>query len=291
MERPIGIGSDALRRKARSLLFSMTVAGLVSGCGGGGGGGAPSTTTQSNTTTTTSQTTTVTATAGVEGLFKDASQTRLRYLLVEPDGQLWGTPSVLYSTGSTSLGVALEANKGNISATSGNVTGTYKDIIGLTCSFLYTCTVSGLSSPTQLSVSGSKSLSGSTIPDWSFTGTPEASYSVQAAASDIAGTWNMNAALPSNMAAFGTLTVSSTGAVTVTNIGSCAFTGTLTPVTGKGYFRLTVSTVAGTCATGTTAAQINGVAFKTSVTGKPSVLNVMWHNTNQSQYFWAAGTP
>jgi hypothetical protein len=264
----------------RRILVGVCVALTVAACGGGGG-----------TTTPTTSTTTPTATTGVEGIFLDASLSSFRYLLVEPDGQLWGIPSGLYSTLGLAFDVSTTAVKGNVAALNGAVSGTYKDIIGLTCSLIYTCKVSGLSSASQLSMSGTKSTTNGTIPGWSFTGAPEASYNTVSTPADIAGTWSMKAAMPSNFSATGSLVVSSSGAITVTNIGSCSFAGTLTP-TGKGYFKFTASTVAGTCATNTTPAQITGVAFKTTsptASVRQSVLHFMWHNSTQSQYFWAAG--
>lgn len=279
------------RQKKQMHLVAALAFTVLAAVGCGGGDGETPTATGSDTTTPGSGTgtpgtgsTTPSALVGAEGLWRSGAGVGARYLLVEPDGQLWGIPTATLTGGST-----LDAFKGTVSLSGTTVSGSYNDVITKQCALLYTCSVSGTKSATQLSLSGVKSLSGSTIPDWSYSGTPDATYSTSAQISQVAGTWNMTGALPSNFLAGGSLTIGGGGSVTVSNIGGCSFSGTLTPVTGKGYYRLSVSSVGGSCGTGITASQIRGVAFRIVSAGRPDVLSVMWHVTSFSQYFWSTG--
>ena len=269
-------------KQAHSVFIGFGTAAMLAACGGGGGGAAPTITTVTPTTTPAA------AAAGTaEGIWRELAG-NYSYVLVEPDGQLWGLTNV---SAISYTGTVIFAEKGQIAVASGNVSGTYRDVISRSCELIYMCKVTGLSSRSQLSAAGGKTISTSTVsvPDWSFTGTPEASYATAANLAVIAGTWTMQAANPSNFSATGPLVITSAGAISVANIGGCAFSGNLTPVAGKGYFRISAATVGGTCATGVTASQINGVAYQTDIAGKPSALHVMWHNPSMSQYFWAVG--
>ena len=226
-----------------------------------------------------------------EGIWKDATQAlEPRYVLVEPDGQTWGIPSVIYLSTIPTVSVAFEALKGQLTLTGNNVTGTYNNIVARDCAPIFACNFAGLSSGGQLSLAGTKNASGTTIPNVTFSGAAQGTYVAQATVAQVTGTWFMKAAMPSDFGAQGQLFVTLAGVMTVPNISGCSFTGQLTPVAGKGYFRIAASAVNGTCATGTTASQINGVVFKITETSKPPVLHVMWHNADQSQYFWSAGT-
>ena len=281
------------RRRASRLALAVVFAAVAAGCGGGSGsGGADTTGTNPPAPAPSPSPPPPPAPApgvvgAAEGIWEDNTLSTTRYALVEADGQLWGLPGV--SPFNVPAGV--EVIKGSVAATSaGNVTGTFRDILARSCELVYTCTVSGLASSSQLTLNGGESLGSSTIPGWTFSGTKEANYSTQAAVSQIVGTWNMSAMFPANFTAAGALTVGSTGAVSVTNIGGCSFAGTLTPAAGRNYFHLALSSVGGTRATGMTASQATGVAFATSLTGLPPVLHVLWHNTSLSQALWAGGT-
>lgn len=274
---------EAAIKPVGSVLLCFGVVAVLAACGGGGGA-APATT----TTATPVATPAATAAGTAEGIWRELAGS-YSYALVEPDGQLWGltTVSAISYTGS---GVIF-AEKGQIAVASGNISGTFRDVIARSCELIYTCKVTGLSSAGQLSAAGGKTISTSTVsvPDWSFTGTRESSYSAAASLTVLSGTWTMQAANPANFSAQGPLVITSAGAISVANIGGCAFSGSLTPVAGKGYFRLNATTVSGTCASGVTASQVNGVVYQTDIAGKPSALHVMWHNPAMSQYFWAAG--
>lgn len=267
-----------------SWVASLALVALA-GCGGGGGG-SPSTT-ESATTPTAPSAPTLSIGAG---LWRDAnSSSNYRYVLVEPDGQMWGITQV---SAISNIGSALFAEKGQLSITAGNISGSYLDLNGKACSNLYTCRVTGLATAALFSASGSKSIpsvSQAQIPDWSFNGSPQASYSVAVNFSALVGSWSTAASIASNFDAEGFMVVSPTGSITATNIGGCGFVGSLVPVSGKGYFRLSLSSVSGSCGSGAVASQINGVVFKTDITGRPSSLHVMWHDPTLTRYFWGVG--
>jgi hypothetical protein len=269
------------RKKINTLVLTLVVSVSVTltACGGGGGAVTPA--------TPITPAPIVATTGAAEGIWKESAGT-YNYVLVEHDGQAWGLTQV---SPITYTGFVFSAVKGQITTTAGNISGSYRDVIVGSCAALYTCKVTGLASATQLSVAGGKTfgVSSASVPDWSFTGAPEVSYLTAASLAAVSGIWTMDAVNPSNFSAQGPLVISSVGAISVANIGGCSFSGTLIPVSGKGYFRLNATTVNGTCSSGTTASQINGVAFKTDIAGKPSALHVMWHNTTMSQYFWAVG--
>ena len=283
----------SLTKAIGAIFICVSTVALMAACGGGGGG-APEPTTSSGTnigtgTGITTPTTPVTPSILGVGLWREADSSAFNYMLVEPDGQMWGITRV--STISN-VGSTIFAEKGQISVASGSISGTYSDVNQKSCALLYTCKVTGLASATLFSAAGSKSIpSASTlqIPDWSFNGSPEPSYSVAATVSALAKTWTVDASIASNFDAQGSLVIGTSGSITVTNIGGCSFAGSLTPVSGRGYFRLSLSSVNGTCASGVLASQINGVAFKTDVAGRPSSLHVMWHNPTLTQYFWGVG--
>ena len=267
----------------RIALVSIGFAGLVGIVGSGGGG--------SDTAAATTPPPQPSPVQAPEGIWKDSLQPiEPRYVLVEADGQMWGIPSVIYMATIPRVSVAFEAVKGQLATSAGNVSGTYNNIVARDCAPIYACRFSGLYSGGQLSFAGTKNASGAAIPNITFAGAAQGTYAAQATVADVAGNWGMSVAMPSDFAARGLLVVTSAGVITVPNISGCSFTGQLVPVVGKGYFRIAATAVAGTCAAGTIASQINGVLFQITETGKPQVLHVMWHNADQSQYFWSAGT-
>lgn len=207
------------------------------------------------------------------------------YVLVEPDGQMWGFPDDSVPYGTPSIGAWVPI-KGNISAVGGTVTGTFRDVLITSCSLVYSsCPVNGLASSTSLSVSGAYQ---GLVPAFSFNSTKRVSST--ATVSVPAGTWTMAAGMTGVLiGAQGTLIIGADKSVTVTNISGCAFSGTLNPVPSGQYFRLTVSAVSGICSTGITAGQINGVVFQTTDLRPNGALYVMWHDAAYKRVFWAAG--
>jgi hypothetical protein len=212
----------------------------------------------------------------------------LRHVLVDTSGRLWGIPNATFGSNGAQAHV-LEALQGDISAAGGNVSGSFFDINTKTCGLIYTCQVSGLLTASQLTLAGAKSAFGSSLPDFSFSGARDPAYATQAALSSIAGTWDTRASLATSLSASGSVVVSASGAVSVSNIGGCAFTGQLTPVSGKGYFTLALSSVSGTCSTGVVPSQVNGVAYTVRDSTGRAYLNLMWHSTGFGRYFWGTG--
>jgi hypothetical protein len=222
-----------------------------------------------------------------EGLWKEVDVFgNVRYLLIEPDGQLWGIPKILRSL---QFPKNLDAIKGTVAAPERRVSGVYRDVVGRAPAFTYTRSVSGLAGAVDLELVGLKFLGGVPLPDWSYTGTRDASYSVPASLAQISGTWSMEAVLPANFSVMGALTIDGAGAMTVANIGGCTFAGTIEPVSGKGYFRIRLAAVGGICASELTSGQVVGVAYHTLIPRRPPTLHVMWHNPSLSHYFWASG--
>lgn len=276
-----------IRRAGRTAAVAALFAATFTGCGGGGGGSVadvPAPATAPSPAPAPAPVPAPSVAGAAEGLWREDTGSFHRYALVEADGQFWGIPSVNFFGNSD-----LEVYKGAAAAASGNATGTFKDVATKGCELLYTCTMSGVASGSKLTVSAVQSSSGHSIPLWSFDGNKDSSYSTQAAVSQVSGTWNATAVMPANFNATGQLTVGSSGEISVLSVGGCSFTGSIAPVSGKGYFRLTLSSVGGACATNVTASQVTGVAFKTTVTGVAPVLHVMWHNPSLSQFFWSSG--
>ncbi len=218
----------------------------------------------------------------IESLYGGSGST---YVLVEPDGQMWGFPDDSVPFGTPSIGSWVPI-KGNISAAGGTVTGTFRDVLTPSCSLVYTsCPVSGLASSTSLSVSGAYQ---GLVPAFSFNSTKRVSST--ATVSVPVGTWTMAASMTGVLiGAQGTLIIGADKSVTVSNISGCAFSGTLNTVPSGQYFRLSVSAVSGVCSTGITAGQINGVVFQTTDLRPNGALYVMWHDSAYNRAFWAAG--
>lgn len=269
------------------------MAAMAAGCGGGGGGteAGPQTPTDPSPPVSPSPGPTPAAsTAGAaEGLWKEVKNgERIRYVLVEPDGQLWGIPQTDTFLPDAQSG---EAIKGSVSASSGTVSGTFSEVALGGCIGAEACLVTGLSTSSDLALNGVFKDRGFTLPRWSFSGVPDARYRTAASLAEFAGTWNVGAYIPGNMFAGGAVTITSTGAISASNVSGCAFEGSLRAVNGTGYFKVSLSSVSGTCASGVTPAQVTGVAFLAGVQNRAApVINIMWHGADPTRHFWSSGT-
>jgi hypothetical protein len=225
------------------------------------------------------------------GLWTTGAASFRTYVLVEPDGQMWGFPNDNGFGGVLGLSES-QIIKGQIAtAVNGNITGTFVNIYLGDCAALWNnnCTVGGIANATTLSLTSSLDgqLASPSFPTTVFT---KAAVNNTASVTIPVGTWNMMATVSgSNPGVTGTLVVGADGTLTVASIGGCAFTGQLTAVPSNMYWRLTASSVSGGCSTGITANQINGVVFKTNDRTAGGVLHVKWHATNYSKFFWSSG--
>jgi hypothetical protein len=277
--------------RVQKYVLAALFAACAAGCGGGGDdtvAGAPAPAPAPGGAPAPSPAPAVGVAGTAEGLWREDSAGGSRYLLVESDGQLWGIP---FAQSPFFVGASnTEAFKGNITASGGSASGTFKDVALLSCGTVYTCDIAGTSTASQLALTGQKKVSGAIVPGWTLTGKPDAGYATAANVSQIAGTWSMAALFPGNFFASGALSVTSAGVVSAASIGGCAFSGTAAPVAGKGYFKLSMNSVSGGCATGVTAGQVTGVAYQITAAGRAPVLNVEWHGANTNQFFWSSGS-
>lgn len=277
-------------------IAAILAAATVAGCGGGGEGDvvaevpspapAPAPSPEPSPAPAPAPAPAPGVAGPAEGIWKEAGPGESRYLLVEADGQLWGIPQA-GSYSSNALGA--EPIKANLAVNSGSVSGTFNEVAVLGCAAPFTCSVSGLAASGQLSLTGVMTSQGATLPAWSFNGVQESGYNTSASAAQFAGTWKMSAFMPGNLYATGTLAITDTGSVTAGNISGCAFSGAIVPVAGKNYFKLALSSVAGTCAAGVVPAQVAGVAYHVVVPGRAPILNVMWHGADVTKFFWSSG--
>ena len=178
----------------------------------------------------------------------------------------------------------LDAIKGNLSASAGSVSGTFRDVLTLGCDVQYqsNCPISGLATVTSLSLTGAYA---GVVRRISFYGTKLTSGT----AAVPVGTWNTDTAMTGNFMAKGAIVIGADKSLTVTNVGGCAFSGALVSVANAPYFRLNVTSVTGACANGISATQINGVVFVTTDLRPMGVIHVLWHDTAYKQAFWSSG--
>ncbi len=184
------------------LAFSALATLGVAACGGGGGDPAPTaapTTAPATAGTPAAPTPPAPAPAppapapapapsapGLDGIWVELQGAPsgfggglLRHVLVDTSGRLWGIPNATFGSNGAQAHV-LEALQGDVSVTGGTVIGSFFDINTKTCGPIYTCQVSGLLTANQLTLAGSKTALGASLPDFSFSGTRDPTYATQA---------------------------------------------------------------------------------------------------------------
>ena len=238
----------------------------------------------------------------VEGIWRESEGFLARYLLVESNGQAWGFSGELlgYASKNGHTGALRGLFRSTLPSASilppaGTVSGTWEDVVSFSdCSSADPnadlCAVSGLATSTSLTLAGLRPLFNFEGQLWDFSGVREAGYATPATLAQVTGSWTINGRYSINLGNLAVLTVDSAGVVNApTSFSGCAFSGKLSPVPGKGYFRLSAASVIGNCPFPDHEGEIEGVAFVTQQPGTGPSFHFMWRTPDDQYFFWASG--